>query len=114
MNASTCVMKLAVQAGLSICSESVLARQTQIPFGFHLYSLLKDQRVQSISINNCLIKLASRLAQHNKKKKLKELGRNLTWPFRKEEIKSLLSALERQKSLFNLALQNDSLCVSQM
>jgi hypothetical protein len=29
------------------------------------------------------------------------------WPFRKEEIVSLLSMIERQKLYFELALQND-------
>jgi hypothetical protein len=34
-------------------------------------------------------------------------GKALAWPFRKEEIKEILSTIERHKSLFNLALQND-------
>lgn len=34
-------------------------------------------------------------------------GKALAWPFRKEEIKEILSAIERHKSLFSLALQND-------
>jgi hypothetical protein len=35
------------------------------------------------------------------------VGKALAWPFRKEEIKEIFSAIERHKSLFNLALQND-------
>ena len=31
----------------------------------------------------------------------------LRWPLRKEEVKDLLSSLERQKTLLSLALQND-------
>ena len=33
----------------------------------------------------------------------------LRWPFDKAEVSDLLSSLERQKSLFSLALQNDHL-----
>ena len=31
----------------------------------------------------------------------------LTWSFKKEEIKEILSTIERQKTFFNLAMQND-------
>jgi hypothetical protein len=37
----------------------------------------------------------------------RKAGKALTWPLRKEEIKEILSAIERHKSLFNLALQNE-------
>jgi|ERR1700722_9294347 hypothetical protein len=37
----------------------------------------------------------------------RKAGKALAWPFQKEEIKEILSAIERHKSLFNLALQND-------
>lgn len=35
--------------------------------------------------------------------------RVITWPFKKGEIKEILQSIERQKSLFMLALQNDHL-----
>ena len=38
---------------------------------------------------------------------LKKLGNALVWPFQKEEIKDLLSSIERQKALLSLARQND-------
>lgn len=38
---------------------------------------------------------------------LKKFGKALTWPFQKQEIEDILSSIERQKSLFSLALQND-------
>ena len=44
-----------------------------------------------------------------KSHRLAKAGKALAWPFQKEEVKDLLSAVERQKSLFHLALQNDSL-----
>lgn len=44
-----------------------------------------------------------------KSRKLGELRRSLEWPFRKDEIESMLRAMESQKSLFHLALQNDTL-----
>jgi hypothetical protein len=37
----------------------------------------------------------------------RKAGKALAWPFQKEEIKEILGAIERHKSLFNLALQND-------
>lgn len=42
---------------------------------------------------------------------LKKAGRVLMWPFKKEEAKDILTSIERQKSLFILALQNDNLYV---
>ena len=33
----------------------------------------------------------------------------LTWPFQKEEVKELIATIERQKTLLNLARQNDHL-----
>jgi hypothetical protein len=57
-----------------------------------------------------LEQLASTLVSgQGRKKGLNEFGRTLAWPFKKDEINGLLSALERQKSLFHLALQNDNL-----
>ena len=41
--------------------------------------------------------------------KSKRAVRTLTWPFKKQEVKAILQAIERQKSLFILALQNDNL-----
>lgn len=61
-----------------------------------------------------LEQLASKLApRQGKNKMLKEFGRTLAWPFKKKDIKDLLSALERQKSMFHLALQNDNLHATQ-
>jgi len=42
----------------------------------------------------------------------KKVGRALIWPFQKVEINKVLSSLERQKTLFNLALQNDHMYVA--
>ena len=38
---------------------------------------------------------------------LKKLGKAISWPFQKEEIKEILGSIERQKGLLNLARQND-------
>jgi hypothetical protein len=43
--------------------------------------------------------------------KLAPVGR-LFWPFQQGEIKEIVNTIERQKALFNLALQNDHMCVS--
>jgi hypothetical protein len=40
--------------------------------------------------------------------RLKKVGKTMTWPFRKGEIKDILCKIERQKMLFALALQNDN------
>ena len=45
-------------------------------------------------------------------KGLKKVGQAITWPFQKEEIKEILDVIERQKSIFNLARQNDHMCDS--
>jgi hypothetical protein len=38
---------------------------------------------------------------------LNKVGKTLAWPFQKKEIKDILHTIERQKTLFVLALQND-------
>ena len=38
---------------------------------------------------------------------LRNVKKTLTWPFQKEEVKELISTIERQKTLLNLARQND-------
>ena len=38
---------------------------------------------------------------------LKKMGKAISWPFQKEEVKEILSSVERQKALLNLARQND-------
>jgi hypothetical protein len=48
--------------------------------------------------------LTSKLAPVNG---LKKMRKALAWPFQKAEIQSVISMIERQKSIFNLALQND-------
>ena len=37
---------------------------------------------------------------------VKKFGKAITWPFQKEEVKEILSTIERQKSLFILALES--------
>lgn len=59
---------------------------------------------------NTLDKLAAKLLPAKKMKGgLSELGRAIAWPFQKDEVLRFINVLERQKSLFHLALQNDSL-----
>jgi len=43
---------------------------------------------------------------------MKKVGRALVWHFEKNEIKQLLSEIERYKLLFSLALQNDHMYIS--
>lgn len=53
--------------------------------------------------------LVARLLPTKKGKGLGELGRVIAWPFQRDEVLRFVNVLERQKSLFHLALQNDSL-----
>jgi hypothetical protein len=43
------------------------------------------------------------------KEGLKKTGQALSWHFKKDDIKSLIGTVERHKTLFSLALQNDQL-----
>ena len=38
---------------------------------------------------------------------LRKAGKALTWPFRKDEVKDMLASIERQKTMFTLALELD-------
>jgi hypothetical protein len=44
-----------------------------------------------------------------KAKRLKAIGKSLAWPFKKDDVERYLKVIERQKTLFLLALQNDNL-----
>ena len=41
---------------------------------------------------------------------LRKIVKVIAWPFQKEEIAEIINAIERQKTLFNLARQNDHMC----
>lgn len=43
---------------------------------------------------------------------LKKVGKAITWPFKREEVKDMMAALERQKTMFVLALELDQAYVS--
>ena len=45
-------------------------------------------------------------------KGLGKVFKAIAWPFQKEEITEILNVIERQKTLFNLARQNDHMCDS--
>jgi hypothetical protein len=53
-----------------------------------------------------LAELALRLRP---KEGLKKTGQALSWHFKKDDIKNLIGTVERYKTLFSLALQNDQL-----
>ena len=57
---------------------------------------------------HALERLASKLRP---REGLKKFGKALSWPFEKREIKDILDTIERQKSLFSLALENDHMYV---
>jgi len=58
-----------------------------------------------------LDKLEREIAPPGRKggKTMQTLGKMLTWPFQKDDIERYLRMIERQKSMFYLALQNDNL-----
>lgn len=43
---------------------------------------------------------------------LRKIVKAVAWPFQKEEITEILNVIERQKTLFSLARQNDHMCDS--
>lgn len=43
---------------------------------------------------------------------VRKAARVFKWPFKKEEVKELLATIERQKTLFSLAIQNDQVRLS--
>ena len=43
---------------------------------------------------------------------LRKIVKAIAWPFQKEEITEIINVIERQKTLFNLARQNDHMCDS--
>ena len=54
--------------------------------------------------------LSARLTpKDDKMKTIREVGRAVAWPFKRQEIQVMINEAERQKSLFHLALQNDTL-----
>ena len=70
--------------------------------------------VQSLNASNGpLEQLQSALGRLDKKLApvvgWRKTRKALAWPFQKEEIKDILSVIERQKALLGLALQNDHL-----
>jgi hypothetical protein len=68
--------------------------------------------VQSLQISGgpleqfkvALERLASKVAPVDGWRKA---GKALSWPFKKEEVEEILKTIERQKTLFQLAMQND-------
>ena len=42
-------------------------------------------------------------------RRLMQLSKALLWPFSKEEVKEIISTIERQKTAFNLAISNDNM-----
>jgi hypothetical protein len=59
----------------------------------------------------CLELVADKIAGGSGKGRLRSAVTSMSWPFKKSEIAQLLASLERQKALFNLALQDDHLLV---
>ena len=41
---------------------------------------------------------------------LRKISKAIAWPFQKGEITEILDVIERQKTFFNLARQNDHMC----
>ena len=60
-------------------------------------------------LRTVLEKLAAKVAPTEG---LGKLRKTLKWPFDKKEIHEILNTIERQKTLFNLALQNDHVTLS--
>ncbi|KAI4215997.1 MAG: hypothetical protein LQ351_001493 [Letrouitia transgressa] len=55
---------------------------------------------------------AKLMPKDGKMKTVREVSRAVAWPFKSQEVKAMLGETERQKSLFHLALQNDTTITS--
>jgi hypothetical protein len=55
----------------------------------------------------CLTRILEKTKGSSSTNKYKVAGSALSWPFKKAEVSELIATLERYKSIFNLALQND-------
>ena len=72
------------------------------------------ETVQSLNAPNGPLELCSSLWKHLDERLRPVIGLNkarkiLAWPFQKEEMKDILCRIERLKTIFGLALQNDHL-----
>lgn len=63
-------------------------------------------------LESMLQELQNRLKQMDSAKGLKKLAKSLQWPFAKSETDNIIRAIERQKSLLALALDNNHLALS--
>lgn len=75
----------------------------------HALSLLNASNGPLNQLKSSLEELASKLRPG---RGVQKAVKSLAWPFLKGEIKEILVKIERQKSLFGLALQNDTLYVA--
>jgi hypothetical protein len=73
-----------------------------------LHGSLQEQDGVFSQIEASLQLLASKLGGYSTSTTLR-VGTRIRWPLRKDEVKDILSAIERQKSLLSLALQNDQM-----
>jgi hypothetical protein len=66
--------------------------------------------IESLSAPNGPLEQCQRMMEDLASKLTRRrVGEALTWPFRNDEIKNILEAIERQKTHFVLALQTDHL-----
>lgn len=52
------------------------------------------------------------IPETDSRSRLRTWGQNLKWPFAKSEVLELIASIERQKSLFNIAMTNDNVRLS--
>jgi hypothetical protein len=94
----------------TICIESflfVLKDKAESPRSREWSETLKSLKLRNGPLTlfqQALERLASKLAPPSGWEKI---GKELRWPFQKQEIQDIIATIERQKTLFILALQND-------
>ena len=87
-----------------------LEERSQDPAWLSSINLLDGADGPLNQFRNLLEQVAFILATRDGKwKGIDKVRKSLAWPFKKGEVQALLDAMERQKSLFHLALQNDAL-----
>ena len=99
---SCLIIELCTIRGLLLTIKDLVTEQSVLHESFHEDHGLFTQIEASLQL------LASKIGGANTNTTLK-LGAKLRWPLRKDDVKDLLSTIERQKTLLSLALQNDQM-----
>jgi hypothetical protein len=92
-----------IRSLLSILNEKATSPESKEKW----HETLKSLNGPNGPLEQCKLLLEGLVSKLRPADGLKKVGIALFWPFQKQDIKDILSNMERQKTLFLLALQND-------